>query len=247
MSTSIRCAIIASTIAACAYIGCGSNGGDASDNQQASITGVPSGDGGQPAEGGTSGDGGVSGEGGRSADGGAGAAPTPGAPVVPVNPTLAICSDGQSAAILQAANQAEVDLANAVSARLTDPNVQAFAQRMITDHTNANQALAATLSSTGIAPIPNGLSSELTAAATVQVQALAPMTGQALERAYINGAVLDHLTVLNLMDRLLTPSIKNAQLANVAAQGRAAVADHTVLATQVQTAIEGSCGGNAAQ
>jgi predicted outer membrane protein len=224
MTIGIRHAVLACTLGTATIIACGSGGSDKSNTEQA-VTGSDGGDGGDGATADTG-----------TSDGGAADAAVSSPPLIPV------CSDGQVAAIMHASDLAEVDVARAVLSRLTDANVTAFAQRMITDHTALDNALTAVLASAGIAPVETSLSREITASAQAEIVALSGLSGSALEQAYIDHAVLEHLTDLGVGDHLLAPSIKNAQLAAAAATARTVIAGHAQLAVQVQTSLEGACG-----
>jgi putative membrane protein len=227
MTICIRHAVLACTLATATVAACGSGGSDNSNTEQA-FTGVDGGDGAATETG--------------TGDGGA---PDAADAAVISPPLLAVCSDGQVAAIMHAANLAEVDVARQILSRLTDASVTAFAQRMITEHTALDNALTAVLNSASITPVDNALSREITSAAQSEIRTLAALSGVQLDRAYMDHAVLEHLQDLGVGDHLLAPSIKNTQLAAAAANARTVIAGHAQLAVQVQTTLEGACGGTA--
>jgi putative membrane protein len=251
MTTSIGYAFVVGIVAAASVAACGNSGGGTGDTQQA-FTGVPSQDGGAGNDGGTGGSSGGTSSGGTSSggtssggtssggtgDGGAACTPTP---------SLALCSDGQAAAVLHASSKAEIDLANAVVGRLSDANVKAFASRMVTEHTASDAALTSVLATAGITMAANGVSKAITDAGNAQIQGLAAKTGMDLDKAYIEQAVLDHVANLAISDHIVMPSIKNTALASYAEQDRALMATHAQGATTEQTSLEGSCGSNAGQ
>lgn len=161
-------------------------------------------------------------------------------------PRLPVCSDGQVIAILHAVNNGEVQEAQAVRSRLTDANVRAYADRMITDHSQLDSALTSLAQAQGISVEENDISKQLTEDARMAIQSLSSMTGSELDSAYVTHAVIDHLKVLGHVDHLLAPSIQNAALASAAMTARAGVAEHARLATVLQTNIAGACGGGQA-
>lgn len=159
-------------------------------------------------------------------------------------PQLAVCSDGQVAAILHEANQGEIAVSRAVLDRLENTAVKDFAQRMITDHTNLDEALTTALGPAGVQMVENENSRELRESARLTINHLESLRGSELDRSYITHEVMDHLKNLGMNDHLLAPSIKNPALLAVATQGRAAVAQHAQLAAQVQATVTGGqCGG----
>src|SRR4051812_34492646 len=78
-----------------------------------------------------------------------------------LDPALPVCSDGQVVAILQAANQGEIDVAKAVIGRVQDPSVQGLAQTIINDHSAALDKVDQLITSLNIEPIENDNSEEL--------------------------------------------------------------------------------------
>jgi putative membrane protein len=173
------------------------------------------------------------------------------------------CSDGQALAIAIAANQGEIDEAKAVVNRLSNAEVRAFAQQMIADHTRLRDQLLAVAanpsasvfggsSSTGstgtpIVQQPNAISSRLQTESQKTVAELTMLEGSHLDQTYLEREILDHLTTLALMDNVVIPSVTNPVLAMALGSGTPIVKMHEMLALQVQTRIEGTCGGNVTQ
>ena len=181
--------------------------------------------------------------------------------------TLAVCSDGQALAIAIATNQGEIDEANAVVNRLSNAEVRAFAQQMIVDHTRLRDQLLAVAanpsasvfggsSSTGstgtstgtpIVQQPNAISSRLQSESQKTIAELTMLEGAQLDQTYLEREILDHLTTLALMDNIVIPSVTNPVLAMALGSGTPIVKMHEMLALQVQTRLEGACGGNVTQ
>ena len=82
---------------------------------------------------------------------------------------------------------AEVQLGQLAAEKATDPDVKSFAQRMVTDHTKANDELQQLASSKGWT-----LPSTLDAKARGTMAKLEKDTGAAFDRAYMNAMVADH-------------------------------------------------------
>ena len=82
---------------------------------------------------------------------------------------------------------AEVQMGQLASDKATDPDVKTFAQRMVTDHTKANDELQQ-LATTKNWTLPSGLDAKHRAVKARLDRA----TGAAFDRAYMNAMVADH-------------------------------------------------------
>jgi putative membrane protein len=82
---------------------------------------------------------------------------------------------------------AEVDLGQLASTKATDEKVKAFAQKMVTDHSKANDELK-TLASSKQMMVPTALDAKHQATH----DRLAKMSGSAFDRAYVTDMVADH-------------------------------------------------------
>lgn len=228
MNTKVRYTLSAlALVGLVAPLACGQGGGDTNAARQG-FTETP------PAS---------SGDASTGNDGGSSTGTTDAGATDVTSPQLAVCSDGQVAAIMHASSMGEIDTAKAVRDRLTDASAKAFAQRMIDDHTALDSALRAVLSAQGITMVESGVSDELTQSAQLTISELSSKSGSELDKAYMDHEVVDHLMDLGVDDHLLGPSIRNPALAQASKQERAAVVQHAQLAVQIQGSLEGQCGG----
>ena len=91
-------------------------------------------------------------------------------------------------------NYAEISAGQLALTKTADPNVQMFAQKMITDHTKSQDSLQLIAGQLGL-NAPDSLD-----AAHVQMAAmLSTMTGRAFDSTYVHGQVTDHMATVNLM------------------------------------------------
>jgi len=88
---------------------------------------------------------------------------------------------------------AEVQLGQMAAERATNPEVQRFAQRMVTDHTKANQELMALAQSKNIS-IPKEIDKKHQKTA----EALAKKHGASFDREYMRDMVTDHEKAVQL-------------------------------------------------
>jgi putative membrane protein len=156
----------------------------------------------------------------------------PMAPMVP-----GAMTDSEVAAVVQTANEGEVMHGQAASTRATNAEVRAFAQMMVTDHSNANEQLRNFLSTNNMTASETGASSALRDNAQRSLTALNSYNGAAFDREYMNSQVAMHQWVLNSLDNTLIPSTRNAGLRTWLQGQRAAVATHLDRARRIQSGL----------
>jgi putative membrane protein len=169
-----------------------------------------------------------------TADAGTGGGGAPSVQVV-------VLSDAQSAAVLSALNASEVQVAQTVMARLMNADAQAFAQRMITDHTAVNATEADLVNQQGIAPKQNAVSMALEFAAQQTIAQLQGLTGSALDTAYMVSQVQMHQQALALIDCVVMPSLTNSPMRSyVTGTVRPGLTDHLVAAESISASLSGA-------
>src|SRR5687768_4038165 len=114
-------------------------------------------------------------------------------------------TDAEIAAIVVTANAADVENGRLALERATSPEVRAFAQTMITDHTAVNEQAAALVAKLGVTPAPSPASEDLAAATDAARAALGNETGAAFEASYVANEVAYHRSVLETLDGALIP------------------------------------------
>ncbi|MBW3630335.1 MAG: DUF4142 domain-containing protein [Gemmatimonadetes bacterium] len=149
-------------------------------------------------------------------------------------------TDPQIAAIVVAANDADIATGELAKTKGTNPQVKEFANRMITDHTGVNKAATDLVGKLGVTPEPNPTSEQLRQGGEQQVATLQGQSGAAFDRAYIAHEVTYHQQVLDAIDQTLIPNAQNAELKALLEQTRPAVEAHLQHAKQIQTSLGGS-------
>jgi putative membrane protein len=146
-------------------------------------------------------------------------------------------SDSDIAGIVRTANQGEVDQGQTASTRATSADVRAFAQMMVTDHTNALSQGTNLFSRNNIAPNDNDLSRNLQSNSQQAVSALSTYSGAEFDRQYIQSQIDMHQWLLSSLDNTLIPATRNRDLRNFLQTQRASVAAHLERARQIQGSI----------
>lgn len=143
-------------------------------------------------------------------------------------------SESDIAAIVAAANEGEIQQGEAARGRASSGDVRAFADMMVTDHTNALNQGRELFTRLGITPTDNATSSALRANSQRTVTNLGTYNGQDFDRTYIRTQVDLHQWLLGTLDTALIPSARNPELRTFLQQQRAAVATHLEHARRLQ-------------
>jgi len=146
-------------------------------------------------------------------------------------------TDPQIAAIVVTANQVDIDAGKLAKTKAQSPDVQAFAQRMITDHSAVNKSATDLVQKVHVTPQPNPTSESLQKGGDQNLATLKGLTGSAFDKAYIEHEVAYHEAVLQAMDKTLIPSAQNADLKALLVKVRPAFVDHLDHAKQLQTQL----------
>jgi putative membrane protein len=139
-------------------------------------------------------------------------------------------TDAENVAIARAANQGEVETSQPAVQRAQNPAVRQFAERMVADHTAANQRLQAL----GIAPRENEQSRQVTQTARQTAQALQLFPADGYDRAYMDAQIALHQYTLAMLEEYLVPSSQSRALRALLEEMRGTVAAHLEQARQLR-------------
>jgi putative membrane protein len=135
-------------------------------------------------------------------------------------------SESDIAAIVTAANEGEIQQGQTAASQATNADVRAFAQMMVTDHTNALNMGRDVFSRRNITPSDNDISRTLRSGSQQTVSALTTYTGSSFDRTYMQSQVDLHQWLLNTLDTNLIPSAHSTDVRNLLQTQRASVAMH---------------------
>jgi len=135
-------------------------------------------------------------------------------------------SDANVAAIVVAANNADILYADQALAKSRDAEIRQFANMTKKDHESVNAAAVALLTRLKVTPVDNEISFDLRDDADTKRQIFRELEGFAFDSAYIHNEVTYHTTLLAAIDGALIPSAKNAELKELLIAVRPAVAAH---------------------
>lgn len=140
-------------------------------------------------------------------------------------------SDANIAAIVVAANNADILYADLALAKSGDEEIRGFATMVKKDHQSVNEAAVALVTRLKVTPVDNQISFDLRDDAETKRLRFRDLEGFAFDSAYAANEVSYHTTVLGAIDGALIPSAQNAELRALLVQVRPAVAAHLEHAT----------------
>jgi putative membrane protein len=136
------------------------------------------------------------------------AVPVAEAPAPPAAPKPDPLTDGQIAAITEAANSSEIAQAKLAQSKSKSADIKKFAAMMIAHHGEAKQKQA----KLKLAPEDSGVSTSMAADSASTLNALKADTGADFDKAYITAQVDGHQKVLDTINDRLLPSAKSPEL-----------------------------------
>lgn len=130
-----------------------------------------------------------------------------------------------------AAGMAEVDLGKLGAAKATDPSVKQFAQRMVDDHSKANEQLTKILADKKV-----GVPKDMPADAASTKDQLGSLSGADFDSAFMTRMISDHENAVALFDKESKDG-QDAQLKQFAGQTLPTIQDHLTQAQQIQSSL----------
>src|SRR5574337_853025 len=146
-------------------------------------------------------------------------------------------TDPQIAAIVVAANQADIDAAKVAKSHTKNKDVKAFADTMIRDHESVNKQAKALVKKLKVKPEPNPTSKSLTDGGKANISALKKLEGAEFDKAYIDHEVAYHQQVLDAINNTLLPNSKNPELKALIEKVTPAFQAHLEHAKELQTKL----------
>jgi putative membrane protein len=147
-------------------------------------------------------------------------------------------TDPQIAAIVVAANNADIEAGKLAEGKTKDPKVKAFAHQMVFDHTGVNKQAVDLVKKLNVTPEENDTSKSLKKGGDENIAALKKLSGKKFDKAYVDHEVTYHQTVIDALDKTLIPNARNAELKNLLVAVRPAFVSHLEHAKMVQSELK---------
>jgi putative membrane protein len=148
-------------------------------------------------------------------------------------------NDAQIAHIAYTAGVIDIAAAKQALAKSKSPEVRAFAEEMVRDHSAVNNQALALVKKLHVTPQPNPTSASLTAAASQHRADFAKLSGHAFDVAYARNEVAYHKTVDSALAGTLIPDAQNAELKSLLQTGLKLFQMHEQHAEQVVAKLGG--------
>lgn len=147
-------------------------------------------------------------------------------------------TDPQIAHIAYTAGVLDIEASKQALAISKNPQVRAFAEQMVKDHTAVNDQALALVKKLKVTPEDNDTSKTLATQAAAKRAELAKLTGTTFDTAYIANEVAYHKAVNSALATTLIPSARNSELKTLLQtglklfQGHQQHAEHTAAAVR---------------
>ena len=146
-------------------------------------------------------------------------------------------TDANIAAVVVAANNADISYAQVAMSRSQNDKVRSFAQTMVNDHTGVNKAAVDLVTRLGVTPMDNEMSRGIRDNGSQKVAQFSMLSGTAFDSTYIANEVDYHKVVLGAIDGALIPGATNADLKALLVSVRPAIAAHLAHAEQIKSSM----------
>ena len=145
--------------------------------------------------------------------------------------------DAEVAHVAVTANTLDIEGGQLAKDKAENAEVKQFAERMITDHTSANNEANALAQRVSLSPADNQTSQQMKADHERAKTELQSKSGAEFDRAYIQHEITMHQNVLNALDQTLIPNAQNAELKALLQKIRPVIENHLQTAQQIQTRL----------
>jgi len=147
---------------------------------------------------------------------------------------MAVPTDPEIMAIVEAANTAEIDAGKLAQTHAQNAQVKQFAKHMVKSHTHMNASLAKKIK---MKPMTNDTSEDIRKNALDSVEKLKGMQGADFDKAYIDNQVTMHEKVLDMVNNTLLPNAQNEQLKAALTKAAPEIKSHLEKAKKIQSSM----------
>jgi len=128
-------------------------------------------------------------------------------------------NDAQIAHIAYTAGNIDIAAGQQAIKKASNPNVKAFAEEMVRDHTAVNDKALALVKKLGVTPEDNATSKALSKRAAAKLAELGKLSGGAFDKAYVDNEAAYHTTVNGALKDTLIPGASNGELKSLLETG----------------------------
>lgn len=142
-------------------------------------------------------------------------------------------SDGRTVGMFLMANDVNLSFARVAYQGAASEDVKSFARRMLTDHTQIVATIRSLVVDQNMQPADDDASRELRDLSTLQRDSLRALSGRAFDSTYVTMELERHRALLSMIDDVLLPRARSAELREMLASTRPIIAAHVAHAEQL--------------
>jgi putative membrane protein len=142
-------------------------------------------------------------------------------------------SDGRTVGMFLMANDVNLSFAKIAYVNGASEDVKSFARRVLTDHTQIVATIRALVADQDISPSDDDAAKDLRDFSTLQRDSLRALTGRAFDSTYLSMELERHRAMLTMIDDVLLPRARSAELREMLASTRPIIAAHVAHAEQL--------------
>ena len=146
-------------------------------------------------------------------------------------------SDGRTVGMFLMVNDVNLSFAKAAYAGAESEDVKAFARRMLTDHTQIVATIRALIADQDVTPSDDSAGEDLRDLSTLQRDSLRALSGHSFDSTYVAMELDRHRAMLSMIDDVLLPRARSAELRELLASARPIIAAHVAHAEQLQASL----------
>lgn len=145
--------------------------------------------------------------------------------------------DAKIATIGLTAHQIDVERGKMASAKTKNGEVKDFADQMVSDHSAGAQEVLDLAKKLGVTPVESAVSKSLKDDAAKTAAKLKTLKGAAFDKAYVDAEVAYHQAVIDAVNKVLLPNVKNAEVKQLLVNTGPTLQGHLIHAKQVQARL----------
>ena len=155
----------------------------------------------------------------------------------PMGRSSMAASDGRAVGMFLMANDVNLSFAKVAYAGASSDDVKSFARRMLTDHTQIVATIRALIADQDVTPSDDSAGEDLRDLSTLQRDSLRALTGHTFDSTYVAMELDRHRAMLSMIDDVLLPRARSAELREMLASTRPIIAAHVAHAEQLQASL----------
>jgi putative membrane protein len=147
-------------------------------------------------------------------------------------------NDPQIATVALTAHSIDAERADVALKKSKNEEVKQFAEHMKKDHTTGKNEVLALAKKLGVKPEESAVTRSLQDGAAGTAKQLRKLSGAAFDKAYVDAEVAYHNAVIEAINKVLLPQVKNGEVKQALENTIPTLQGHLIHAQQVQTHVQ---------